>query len=591
MNRQSDSSLLFRIFSYTKGVRLQLLFAILLSLISVVVELCMPLLNGLVIEELFKENIIYSKILFLVVMGFILLIASTLIYYFSIVVVQKSGQKIIFKIRNDVFSHIENLSIAQINKEPVGRLVTRVTSDTNALNDLVTNVFINLIKASALFIGTVAFMFFINVKMASIMMILAPILIILTVTFRYFSRRAYRVVRKDISNMNAFLSENLSGMKLTQMFNQEEKISNNFKQRNKNINNSQIKEILVFGVFRPCIYVLLVTANILIISTGVTDIISGVLSVSLFVTFYGLLDKFFSPIQTLAVQFNLLQSSLSASERLFEMIDTPIDILDDEDAIELEDFKGEIEFKNVCFSYVEDTPILKNVSFHIKPKEQVAFVGATGAGKTTILALVIRNYEITSGQILIDGIDIKKIKIASLRSHVGQMLQDVFLFSGSIKDNITMRDENFTEEEITQAIKEVNLTDTINSLPNKLEFQVKERGNNFSSGERQLISFARTIITRPKIMILDEATSNIDTHTEVLIQKSLEKMKTLGTMLVVAHRLSTVVHSDKIIVLHKGEIKEIGNHEELLLNKGLYFNLYELQYKNKGENNNVTKRN
>ncbi|MFI3329218.1 MAG: ABC transporter ATP-binding protein [bacterium] len=582
MNKQSDSSLLFRIFSYTKGVRLQLLIAIMLSLVAVVVELCMPLLNGLVIEELFKETIVFQKILYLVVMGFILLIISTLIYYFSIMVVQKSGQKIIFKIRNDVFSHIESLSIAQINKEPVGRLVTRVTSDTNALNDLVTNVFINLIKASALFLGTVCFMFFINVKMASIMMILAPILIVLTVTFRYFSRKAYRVVRKDISNMNAFLSENLSGMKLTQMFNQEEKILNNFQQRNKNINNSQIKEILIFGVFRPSIYVLLVTANILIITTGVTDIISGVLSVSLFVTFYGLLDKFFSPIQTLAVQFNLLQSSLSASERLFEMIDTPIDILDDIDAIELDDFKGEIEFKNVCFSYIEGVPILKDVSFHIKPKEQVAFVGATGAGKTTILALVIRNYEINSGQILIDGIDISKIKIASLRRHVGQMLQDVFLFSGSIKDNITMRDESFTEEQINQAIQEVNLTNTINELPNKLEFQVKERGNNFSAGERQLISFARTIITRPKIMILDEATSNIDTHTEVLIQKSLEKMKTLGTMLIVAHRLSTVVHSDKIIVLHKGEVKEMGSHEELLLNKGLYFNLYELQYKNKG---------
>ncbi len=583
MNKQKDSKLLSRVFSYTKGVRLQLLVAIFLALLSVGVELLIPMLNGKIVGELVENVIIISNVFKYVALGFGLLVASSTIYYFSIVVIQKVGQKIIYKVRNEVFTHIESLTIAQINKEPVGKLVTRVTSDTQALNDLVTGVFINLLKSSVMFIGVIIYMFCINVKMASMMMIIAPILIVLTVTFRYFSRKAYRVVRNDISNMNAFLSENLSGMKLTQMFNQEEKVLSKFDDKNKAIRKSQINEILVFGVFRPCIYVLLIVSNILIFKTGVEGVITGVLAIDLFVTFYSLIDKFFSPVQTLAVQFNLLQSSLSASERLFETIDTPIDILDSDDAIELDDFKGEIEFKDVCFSYIEGVPILKNVSFHIKPKEQVAFVGATGAGKTTILALVVRNYEINSGQILIDGIDIKNITISSLRRHVGQMLQDVFLFSGTVKDNITMRNDEIPLSEINQAIKDVNLTHTIDSLEGGLEFRVKERGNNFSAGERQLISFARTIVSKPKIMILDEATSNIDTHTEVLIQKSLEKMKSVGTMLVVAHRLSTVVNSDKIVVLHKGEVKEIGSHDELLLNKGLYYNLYELQYKNKGE--------
>ncbi len=581
MNKQSDVALVSRIFSYTKGVRKKLIIAIILSLISVGVEILMPFLNGLVLAELVSETINFNKVIILVASGFALLVSSVIIYYFSTMVVQKIGQEIIYKIRSEVFAHIESLTIAQINKEPVGRLVTRVTSDTNALNDLVTGVFINFLKAGALFIGVLISMFIISIKMSLLMLVVAPLVIILTISFKKFSRSTYRVVRKDISNLNAFLSENLSGMKLTQMFNQEEKVLENFREKNNNLKNSSRKELMVFTVFRPSIYVMLIIANILVLTTGAKGVVEGTLEISLFSTFYLLIDKFFSPIQTIANQFNLLQSSLSASERLFETIDTPIDILDDEDAIELDDFKGEIEFKNVCFSYIEGVPILNNISFHIKPKEQVAFVGATGAGKTTILALVIRNYEINSGQILIDGIDIKKIKIASLRSHVGQMLQDVFLFSGSIKDNITMRNKTISNDEINKAISDVNLTNTIESLPGNLEFKVKERGNNFSAGERQLISFARTIITKPKIMILDEATSNIDTHTEILIQKSLEKMKTLGTMLVVAHRLSTVVHSDKIIVLHKGEIKEIGNHEELLKNKGLYYNLYELQYKNK----------
>jgi ATP-binding cassette subfamily B protein len=415
-------------------------------------------------------------------------------------------------------------------------------------------------------------------------LIVIPSIIILVVAssiFRKFSRKAYRTVRNNVSEINAFLSENLSGMKITQVFNQEEKKKKEFETINNNLKKSYIKEILVFGIYRPVIYFISMVATITSIYFGAEAVFSNVLSVGLFVSFYIYIGQFFEPIQQISEQFNALQNGFASAEKIFDVLDTKPDIEDAEDAIELTSFSGSIEFKDVWFQYVPDEWVLKGVSFKVNPDETVAFVGATGSGKTTILQLIVRNYDIQKGEILIDGIDIKKIKRSSLRRFVGQMLQDVFLFSGTIRDNITLHDETITDEDIKKASEYVGLNYVLSKLPEGLDHEVRERGNNFSSGERQLISFARAVVYQPSLMILDEATANIDSETESIIQESLEKMMNISTMLIVAHRLSTIQHSDKIIVMHKGEIKEMGNHQELLKQKGLYYNLYQLQYDQK----------
>lgn len=483
------------------------------------------------------------------------------------------------EIRKEVFVKIEGLAIAQIYATPVGKLVTRVTSDVNMVNELYTNVIVNLIR----YILTILFVFIMMLIISPILTLyilcVIPFLVIMTIVFNKLSRKQYRKVRGCVSNMNAFLSENLSGMKITQIFNQEDKKEKEFLLRNTDLKRNSIREVLIFGVFRPAIYVLYVLCHIILLYNGFYMVLEERLLAKDLVKFYQYNGQFFNPIQQLADQFNQLQSAFASSERIFEILDMKAQILDKEDAIELTQIEGKIEFDHVWFAYNEENWILKDVSFTIYPKQTVAFVGATGAGKTTILALIVRNYEIQKGTIRIDGIDVKDIALESLRKHIGQMLQDVFLFSGTIRSNITLRDNSFSTDEIVEACRYVNASSFIEKLPNGYEYEVLERGNNFSSGQRQLLSFARTILHKPNIMILDEATANIDTETEVLIQDSLEKMMNVGTMLIVAHRLSTVQHADNIIVLHKGKIMESGNHQELLAKKGLYYHLYELQYK------------
>ncbi|HHY96774.1 MAG TPA: ABC transporter ATP-binding protein, partial [Acholeplasma sp.] len=412
-------------------------------------------------------------------------------------------------------------------------------------------------------------------------MITVPFIITASLLFRKYSRKAYREVRNNVSEVNSYLSENLSGMKITQVFNQQDKKIQQFNKVNKNLQKSYIKEILVFGIYRPIIWLLSMVATILTVYLGAENILTGGgLSIGAFVSFYVFVGQFFEPIQQIAEQFNTLQNGFASAEKIFDVLDTKPDIEDEEDAIELNEFKGSIEFKDVWFSYIPDEWVLKGISFKVNPDETVAFVGATGSGKTTILQLIVRNYDIQKGEILIDGIHIKKIKRSSLRKFVGQMLQDVFLFSGTVKDNITLFDDSISDERVIEASEYVGLNHVLNRLPDGLNHEVRERGNNFSSGERQLISFARAVVYKPSLMILDEATANIDSETEAIIQESLKKMMNISTMLIVAHRLSTIQHSDKIIVMHKGEIKEMGNHQDLLKRKGLYYNLYQLQYDN-----------
>ena len=579
-----DKKLFKRIFSYMRPFWLNYLIALILTGIVVVCDILNPIVIGKSLAEIGEDNINFNKVILLFVIGIILAISQSIVQYFQTMLLQHTGQNVVFKMRKEVFTHIQSLSHNQFNNIPVGTLVTRVSSDINVLFQLYTNVLVNIIKCVATMIGVLIAMFLLDVKLALIILCVFPIILTLTIIFRYFLRKIHSNVRTEVSNMNAFLSENISGMKVTQIFNQENKKYNEFNTVNTRLKKASLKEIFTFGIFRPSVYLIYILTVIFILYTGSNDVINagfGTITICItydaLYTFYQLISKFFNPIQTLADQYNTLQSSFAAAEKIFTVLDIEPEIKDEPDAIDV-DIIGNIEFKNVWFSYVDDEWILKDVSFTINAKDVVAFVGATGAGKTTILSLITRNYDIKKGQILIDGIDIKKIKLSSLRSQIGQMLQDVFLFSGTIADNIRLNDETITDEEIIKACVEVNAIHFINKQPDGIYAKVGERGNNLSLGERQLISFARVLVHKPKLMILDEATSNIDTETEILIQDTLEKVIKSNTMIMVAHRLSTIQHANKIFVFDKGRIIESGSHQELLKQRGRYYQLYKLQY-------------
>ena len=488
------------------------------------------------------------------------------------------------KLREDLFSHIESLSHEQLNNTHVGTLVTRVANDTNGISHMFTNIVVNLVKNVFVILGVLVAMLCLNYMLTLMVLCFIPFVVLFTIIFRKFSRKAHRSVKEKTTDLNIFLSENLSGMKIIQIFNREERKQEEFDKKNIALGKAKNQQIFTFGIFRPLVYMLYISSILCLLYLGGrgyiknTEFLGQVVTSGTVVSFYMFVNKFFNPIQSLAEQFNWLQNAFASAEKIFTVLDIKPTIVDSEDAIELDKIEGNIEFKDVWFSYVPNEWVLKGVSFKVNPNETVAFVGSTGSGKTTILSLICRNYDIQRGQILIDGIDIKKIKISSLRRHFGQMLQDVFLFAGTIKSNITLREEHFTDDEVTKACKYVNADSFIDKLPQGINSEVRERGNNFSQGQRQLLSFARAIIHKPSIMILDEATANIDTETEKLIQDSLEKMMNIGTMLMVAHRLSTIQHADKIIVLSHGQIIEQGTHSELLENKGKYYNLYTLQY-------------
>ncbi len=573
------STIFKRTFVYIKPEWLSFVIALLLLLANVFLDLYLPIVLQGIIDNLQSNKLDLTYILSNSAIYLVISVTSMILIYFESMILQKAGQRIVLKLRMDVFTHITNMSLNQFTEMPVGSLVTRVANYTQSMSDLFTNLLVNVLKNVLYIIGVYAFMLYINVTLSLFTLIPVVIIAITSFLFSKVVGNIFRKERKTISDMNTYLNENLSGMKITQIFNQEEYKDEEFKEKNEAIRKARFQVIICFGLYRPFVTLIYILSVAACLYLGFRFGLSG----GAVLAFYLYLSKFFNPIQNLADQLNGLQKAFTASERLFNLMDVEPEVRDSDDAIDIDKFEGKIEFKNVWFAYNGIDWILKDVSFVVNPKETAAFVGATGAGKTTILGLIVRNYEIQKGQILIDDIDISKIKIKSLRRAIGQMMQDVFLFSGSIKENITLHDTSYNDEQVIDACNYVNATSFIEKLPNKLEEQVIERGENFSQGQRQLLSFARTVLAKPQVLILDEATANIDTETEVLIQESLEKMKNIGTMLVVAHRLSTIQHADKIIVLSKGEIKEIGNHQELLAKKGLYYNLYELQYKSMEE--------
>ena len=579
----SDKEIVTRLLRYAKPYKKNFALVFVVMLLSIAFELVSPLLLAH-IQDTIKKQFELSYLFCVVGVYAGVLVVSLVCTYAQAMILQKTGQKILSQIRLDVFTHVEKLSHEQLNNIPVGKLVTRVTNDPNAISFMFTNIIVTLAKNSMVVVGILVAMLLVNYLLTLMVLCFVPFVVLFTVVFRKFSRRVHRQVSNATTDLNTYLSENLSGMKITQIFNREEQKMEDFLTRSNALKKAKMNRMFVFGVFRPMVYMLFISTNMCLFYFGAKGYIQDTVFLGQAITsytvvaFYGYISRFFNPIQTLAEQFDMLQRSFASAEKIFTILDMVPQVVDEPDAMELDQIRGEIEFKDVWFAYKPGEWVLKGVSFHVQPKQTVAFVGSTGSGKTTILSLICRNYDIQKGQILIDGIDIKKIKIASLRRHFGQMLQDVFLFAGDIRSNILLRKEGVSDEEVMEACRYVNADSFINKLEHGLDEVVRERGNNFSAGQRQLLSFARTIIHKPAVMILDEATANIDTETEILIQDSLEKMKNIGTMLIVAHRLSTIQHADNIILLSHGEILEQGNHQELLRLKGRYHQLYTLQY-------------
>ena len=578
-----DGEIIRRLLKYGKPYWKNFVLVFFVMLFSIVYDLLSPLLVGH-IQDTIKDEFELSYLFTLVGIYAGILVVSLICTYLQAMILQRTGQKILSQIRLDVFTHIEKLSHEQLNKIPVGKLVTRVTNDPNTISFLFTNILVTLAKNCMVVVGVLAAMLMLNYALTLMVLCFVPFVILFTVIFRKFSRRVHRSVSNATTAVNTYLSENLSGIKITQIFNREEQKYQEFVEKSNRLSKAKFNRMYVFGIFRPMVYMLFVSSQMCLFYFGAkgcindTTFLGQSISSATLISFYMYISRFFNPIQTLAEQFDMLQRSFAGAEKIFTILDMVPQVVDEEDAIELDEIRGEIEFKDVWFAYKPGEWVLKGVSFHVSPKQTVAFVGSTGSGKTTNLSLICRNYDIQKGQILIDGVDIRKIKISSLRKHFGQMLQDVFLFAGDIRSNILLREEGISDEEVWNACRYVNADKFINKLEKKLDEPVRERGNNFSAGQRQLLSFARTIIHKPSVMILDEATANIDTETEILIQDSLEKMKNIGTMLIVAHRLSTIQHSDNIILLSQGQIIEQGNHQELLKQKGRYHHLYTLQY-------------
>lgn len=578
-----DAKLMRRLLKYAKSYWYNFALAAILLLVATMAELAGPYLTKIAIDNYIGNG--NAKALGTIGMIFVVLIVAAFLFnLLQIYILNYTGQTIIFNIRQEIFSHIQRLPLSFFDKNPVGRLVTRVTNDTETLNEMYTSVLVSLLKDIFILAGTIAIMFKMNIKLALLSLAIIPIVVVVTVIFRIKIRSVYRSVRIALARINSLLSENISGMRIIQIFNKEEKNFGQFKKANNDYYRASIREITMFGIFRPAIEVLGSLTIALILWYGGNRVIEGTVEFGMLYAFVNYIVYFFQPINDLAEKYNILQSAMASSERIFMILDFPIEedngkvSLDTID-ISLENDKTmDIQFENVWFAYNGDDWVLRNVSFDVPAGTTVAIVGATGAGKTSIISLLNRLYEIQQGSIFINGIDIKNIRKESLRKNVGIVLQDVFLFSGTVSDNIRLNDHSITDENLLTVSRYVNAHKFINNLPSKYDEEVGERGATFSSGQRQLLAFARALAFDPPILVLDEATANIDTETEALIQDALSKLTKNRTTVVIAHRLSTIQHADNIIVLHKGKIREMGNHHELLEKKGMYYNLYQMQY-------------
>lgn len=567
---------LLRLLSYAKPYAFWVALALILVLALTWFDLYRPILIGDAIN-LFEADGDYDVIVntavkysIVLALGFVFNIAQTWI-------LQKTGQNIILQVRRELYLHIQSLSSRYFDLTPVGKLVTRVSNDVEALNEMYSDILVKLFRNIIKIIGLAAVMLIYDYKLALLSFILLPIVILLTVFFRRMARKIYRIYRTRLTDLNTFLSEHLSGMRIIQIFGREERKYEEFHDKNKKLYKAFYNEMLIFAVFRPLMYILSVLSLMIVLWVGSKEVFTTVISVGTLYIFSNYIQSFFDPIQELAEQFSTLQSSIASAEKIFTIMDEDFSIEEVENPVVLPEIKGRIEFDHVWFAYDDENYVLRDVSFVIEPGQKAAFVGATGAGKSSILNLIGRYYDIQKGHIYIDGVDIKKLSKKQLRSAIGQMQQDVFIFEGDIEYNIRLHDEDITDEDVKKAAKYVNASRFIEKLPGAYKEPVTERGATFSAGERQLLSFARTLAHKPSILVMDEATANIDTETEILIQEALEKLMEGRTTIMVAHRLSTIQHADCIMVMHKGKIREQGTHQELLAQDGIYKKLYELQ--------------
>ena len=571
-----QGSVFLRLLKYAAPYWWQMALCLLFVLGITVLEIYRPKLIGEAID-LFVVSADFSQIADIAVKyGLVLALLFTL-NFLNTWILQLTGQTIIYNIRQELFTHIHNLSMRYFDITPVGRIVTRVTNDVEALNDMYTQILVRLIKNVAKIIGLAVIMLRLNVRLALLAFCLLPLVIFLTVVFKRISKTTYRIVRTKLTALNTYLSEHLSGMKVIQIFAREHEKDMEFKDRAQDMYHASYREMMVFAIFRPLMYILSVAALCIILGAGGYTVIEGTITYGVLYMFTNYISSFFEPIQELAEQFSTLQSAMASAEKIFSILDEEPLVENPAHPVHMEGIKGKIEFDHVWFAYSGEDWVLRDVSFTIEPGQSVAFVGATGAGKSSILNLIGRYYDVQKGRITIDGVDIKEMSTDELRSAIGQVQQDVFIFTGDVRSNIRLKNEAITDEAVREAARYVNADTFIEQLEHAYEEEVTERGATFSAGQRQLLSFARTLAYDPAILVLDEATANIDTETELLIQEALEKLMKGRTTIMVAHRLSTIQHADKIMVMHKGKLRESGTHQELLNNDGIYKKLYELQ--------------
>ncbi len=573
MNKKSST---MRLIAYMKPYAHWVIFALLLVLGLTAFDLYRPMLVGDAIDT-FGANGDYDVIIATAIKYAVVLALSFAFNVAQTWILQKTGQNIILQMRKDLYRHIQSLGSRYFDITPVGKLVTRVTNDVEALNEMYSGILVQLFRNIVKIVGLVGVMLVLDVRLAAISFVLMPLVIGLTVLCQKIARNIYRLYRTRLTDINTFLSEHLSGMKIIQIFGRQERKFEEFHDKNTKLYKAFYREMLMYAVFRPLIYILSILSLMIVLWFGSKNVFDEIISVGTLYIFSNYIRSFFDPIQELAEQFSTLQSSIASAEKIFTVMDEDEFIPEVENPKQPDKITGKIEFDHVWFAYDGENYVLKDVSFVINPGEKVAFVGATGAGKSSILNLIGRYYDIQKGHIYIDGIDIRQLSKKKLRSAIGQMQQDVFIFEGDVAYNIRLNDDDITDAQVKAAAEYVNASHFIEKLPQGYHEPVTERGATFSAGERQLLSFARTLAHNPSILVMDEATANIDTETEILIQEALEKLMDGRTTIMVAHRLSTIQHADCIMVMHKGRICERGTHRELLEQDGIYRKLYELQ--------------
>ncbi len=578
LGKAYDSKLMKRLLGYIKPYRKYVIFAILMNIVVASLIPLRPYLTKVAVDNYITKSD-YHGLLIISLILLLVLLFQAVIQYFLTYFTQFLGQKTLYDLRTQLFKHTQKLALRFFDRTPIGRIVTRTTNDVEALSELFSSGIVMIFSDIFNIVWILVFMFYMDVQLSLVTLSVFPVLIYGTFLFRKKARESYRDVRLHLARLNSYMQEHVTGINVVQIFRKERDELKRFLTINSDYRGANIKSVFYYALFYPGVEILSSIAIGLIIWYGGGEIIRSTLTIGTIFAFLQFTEMFFRPIRDLSEKYNIMQTAMASSERIFKLLDNQTFIKNPENPVKIEKVRGGIEFRNVCFAYNGDEYVLKNISFNINPGETIAIVGHTGAGKTSIINILSRFYDIQEGSILLDGTDIKTIDKRELRKYISIVLQDVFLFSGTIRSNISMNNEDIPLERVVRAAKLVGADKFIDLLPKKFDEEVKERGSTLSVGQKQLISFARALAYDPKILVLDEATSSVDTETEIMIQRAIEKLLVGRTAIVIAHRLSTIQSADKIIVMHKGEIRETGNHQELLAKRGIYYKLYQLQYK------------